>query len=90
MMSDILYERSLSEGHVVRIRRLTPAGTVPVRAVIEIDRRAESPHASASGGHPPILMTAEGESEPYVVASLFPYLDGDASIERLIAQRVPR
>ena len=35
-MSSILYERTMAHGHVVRIRRLTPDGAVPVRAVIEV------------------------------------------------------
>ena len=85
-MSEILYERTMPEGHVVRIRRLTRDGAVPVRAVIEIDRRAESPRVSVGGGHPPVLKSAEGDSEPSVVASLLPDMQDDESVARLIAR----
>ena len=86
-MTEILYERTMPQGHVVRIRRLTPDGTAPMRAVIEIDRRAGSPRTSGGGGHPPALMAVEGESEPDVVASLLPFVQDDASVARLLAQR---
>jgi len=76
----------MAHGHVVRIRRVTPDGTAPVRAVIEVDRRAGTPRASA-GGQPPPLMAVEGESEPDVVASLLPFAQEDAAVARLLAQR---
>jgi hypothetical protein len=85
-MSSILYERTMAHGHVVRIRRVTPDGAAPVRAVIEVDRRAGTPRASA-GGQPPPLMAVEGESEPDVVASLLPFAQEDAAVARLLAQR---
>ncbi len=84
-----LYERTMSYGSVVRIRRLTPDGTAPVRAVIEVDRRAGSGRTSG-GGHPPSLMAVEGESEPDVVASLLPFAEDDAAVARLLAQRGTR
>jgi len=78
----------MPQGHVVRIRRLTPDGTAgPMRAVIEIDRRAGSPRTSGGGGNPPALMAVEGESETDVVASLLPFVQDDASVARLLAQR---
>ncbi|HLA89967.1 MAG TPA: hypothetical protein VJL28_06025 [Gemmatimonadaceae bacterium] len=86
-MSAILYERTMAHGSVVRIRRLTSDGEAPVRAVIEVDRRAGTPRSSGSGGHPPPLMAVEGESEPDVVASLLPFAQEDAAIARLLAQR---
>ena len=86
-MSEILYERAMSHGHVVRIRRLTAEGATPVRAVIEVDRRAGSPRASGGRGNPPPLMAVEGESEPDVVASLLPFAQEDAAVARLLAQR---
>ncbi len=86
-MSEILYERTMTAGHVVRIRRLTPDGTAPVRAVIEVDRRAGTARSSGSTGQPPALMAVEGESEPAVVASLMPFVEEDASVARLLAQR---
>jgi hypothetical protein len=76
----------MSEGHVVRIRRLTPDGAVPVRAVIEIDRRADGPRVRAGGSHALVLMSAEGESEPAVVASLLPHMLDDESVAQLIAR----
>jgi len=85
-MSTTLYERTMANGPVVRIRRLTPDGTAPVRAVIEVDRRAGTPRSSA-GGNPPPLMAVEGESEPDVVASLLPFAEDDAAVARLLAQR---
>lgn len=87
-MSEILYERTTPQGHVVRIRRLTQDGAAPMRAVIEIDRRAGSPRSAAvTRGHPPALMAVEGESETDVVASLLPFVQDDASVARLLAQR---
>lgn len=86
-MSGILYERTMPQGHVVRIRRLTPDGDGPLRAVIEIDRRAGSPRSASGRGHPPALMAVEGESESEVVASLLPFVQDDASVARLLAQR---
>ena len=77
----------MPQGHVVRIRRLTPDGTAPMRAVIEVDRRAGSQRAASRGGTPPALMAVEGESEPDVVASLLPFVQDDASVARLLAQR---
>lgn len=85
-MSVILYERTMSPGSVVRIRRLTPDGVAPVRAVIEVDRRAGTPRGAA-GGSPPPLMAVEGESEPDVIASLLPFVQEDAAVARLLAQR---
>jgi hypothetical protein len=87
MMSETLYERTMSNGPVVRIRRLTPDGGGPVRAVIEVDRRAGSPRNSGGGGNPPALMAVEGETEPDVVASLMPFVEDDAAVARLLAQR---
>lgn len=86
-MSMILYERTMTAGHVVRIRRLAPDGTPLIRAVIEVDRRAGSPRQAVDRGLPPPLMAVEGESEPAVLASLLPFVDDDASVARLLAQR---
>jgi hypothetical protein len=90
MMMSTLYERTMSHGSVVRIRRLTPDGSAPVRAVIEVDRRAGTPRSSGGGGNPPALMAVEGESEPDVVASLLPFAEDDAAVARLLAQRGAR
>lgn len=82
-----LYERVMTSGPVVRIRRITPEGTEPVRAVIEVDRRSETQRPSGGGGHPPALMAVEGDSEPHVLASLLPFAEDDASVARLLSQR---
>lgn len=71
----------------MRIRRLTPAGGAPVRAVIEVDRRNSGPRGSDARRHPPPLMAVEGESEQGVVAALLPFVEEDAAVARLIAQR---
>ena len=88
-MSDILYERTMQNGPVVRIRRVTAVGATPVRAVIELDRRAGTPRAAA-GGTPPPLMAVEGASDAEVTASLLPFAEEDSAVARLIAQRGAR
>lgn len=88
-MSEILYERRLPEGATVRIRRLTPPEGVPVRAVIEVDRRISGPRAIDLRRPPPPLMGVDGESEQGVVAALLPFVEEDATIARLLAQCEP-
>lgn len=85
-MSVILYERTMSHGVVVRIRRLTPDGSDAVRAVLEVDRRAGTSRGTGDG-HPPPLMAVEGASEPEVVASLLPFAEEDSALARLLAQQ---
>ena len=86
-MSDVLYERVMPEGAVVRIRRLTPADGVPVRAVIEVDRRNSGPHSLRVDRKPPPLMAVEGDSDQGVVAALLPFVEEDAAVARLLADR---
>ena len=88
-MSDVLYERTMPHGPVVRIRRMTTPGATPVRAVIEVDRRAGTPRAAA-GGTPPPLMAVEGASDAEVTASLLPFAEEDSAVARLLAQRGAR
>ncbi len=88
-MSEVLYERLMPEGAVVRIRRLTPEGGTPVRAVIEVDRRDSGPRGIGSGRRPPPLMAVEGDSDQGVVAALLPFAEEDAAVARLMAQRSP-
>lgn len=88
-VSDTLYERTMTSGPVVRIRRVTAAGETPVRAVIELDRRAGTPRAAA-GGTPPPLMAVEGATEAEVTASLLPFADDDSAVARLASQRGAR
>jgi hypothetical protein len=88
-MPDTLYERTMTNGPVVRIRRVTAAGETPVRAVIELDRRSGTPRVSA-GGNPPPLMAVEGASDAEVLASLLPFAEEDSAVARLISQRGAR
>lgn len=90
-MTDILYERTMASGPVVRIRRVSAAGATPVRAVIEVDRRAGSPRGSAGDvGMPPPLMAVEGETDAAVTASLLPFAEEDSAVARLVSQRGAR
>lgn len=86
-MSEVLYERTMPEGATVRIRRLTAEGVKPVRAVIEVDRRNSGPRSVGSHRVPPPLMAVESETEQAAVAALLPFVEEDASVARLIAQR---
>lgn len=88
-MTEVLYERTMPEGAVVRIRRLTPADQLPIRAVIEVDRRNSGPRSVDANRLPPPLMAVEGESEQKVVAALLPFVEEDSSVARLLAQRTP-
>ncbi len=89
-MSGILYERTMSHGVVVRIRRVTATGETPVRAVVEVDRRAGTPRGSGGAGTPPPLMAVEGASDAEVTASLLPFAEDDSAVARLLAQRSAR
>ena len=86
-MTDILYERTMASGPMVRIRRVSADGETPVRAVIEVDRRAGSPRNSGGVGMPPPLMAVEGESDAAVTASLLPFAEEDSAVARLLSQR---
>jgi hypothetical protein len=89
-MSDILYERTMTSGPVVRIRRVSESGASPVRAVIEVDRRAGTPRGSGGVGTPPPLMAVEGATDAEVTASLLPFAEEDSAVARLVAQRGAR
>jgi len=86
-VSEVLYERTMPEGATVRIRRLTAKDEKPVRAVIEVDRRNSGPRSIDSRRAPPPLMAVESDSEQGAVAALLPFVEEDASVARLIAQR---
>ncbi len=85
MPNSTLYERSLPHGPAVRIRRVSAPGTLPVTAVLEVDRRAGTPRASI-GGHPPPLLTANAANETDVVEKLQHIAADDAEIARLLSQ----
>jgi hypothetical protein len=86
----ILYERTLPQGPVVRIRRVPGPGagaaSGAVCAVIEVDRRVGTARDNADN-IPPALMAVEGKSEDEVVASLLPFAEDDAAVARLLAAR---
>lgn len=87
-MSDdaILYIRKLPHGPVVRVRRTSDAGVVPVTAALEVDRRAGTPREK-EGGFPPPLMVAEGATEAEVLAALQPHALDDRAIAGLMRER---
>jgi hypothetical protein len=79
-MSDILYRRVMAHGPAVLIRRVSDAGTTPVVAVLEVDRRAGTPREGI--GSPPPLAQIEAPSEADVVAAL----EIQARDDRIIVQ----
>lgn len=86
-MSAVLYERPLSHGPVVRVRRTTAEGESPVIAVLEVDRRAGQLRAGQTAGHPPPLMQAEAASESEALSQLLPHAMEDAAVARLMRDR---
>lgn len=85
-IGEVLYERTQTQGPIVRIRRVAPTAGGAVCAVIEVDRRAGTPR-EAEGGIPPAIMAVEGDSEEAVVASLLPFVEDDSAVARLLAAR---
>lgn len=77
----------MPEGATVRIRRVTAKDVTPVRAVIEVDRRNSGPRSIDARRVPPPLMAVESETEQGVVAALLPFVEEDAAVARLVAQR---
>ena len=67
--TSILYSRRLPHGPVVRIRRTSDEGVLPVIAVLEVDRRAGTPR-EFDGGFPPPLVISEGTTEAEVLDAL--------------------
>ena len=86
-MTEILYGRSQSGGAVVRVRRVSPEGEVPVRAVVEVDRRGGLLRPGQTAGNPPPLLQAEGTSESDALARLLPAAMEDAELARLMRDR---
>ena len=86
MHSTILYERILANGPAVRIRVVSPPGAERVKAVLEIDRRTSTAHAT-SRGMPPRLVEVAGGSVREVLGLLQPYASNDAVIGRLLAEK---
>jgi hypothetical protein len=86
MADAILYQRFLSHGPAVRIRRTSDPGSAPVTAVLEVDRRAGTPRG-LTGGTSPVLMHCEGASEAEVLALLEPTARDDRLIAQLMHER---
>ncbi len=86
MPDDILYQRFLSYGPAVRIRRTSDAGASPVSAVLEVDRRAGTPREQ-EGGTPPPLMRCEGATVAEVLALLEPAARDDRIIVQLMREK---
>lgn len=82
----ILYTRRLAHGPAVRVRRTSEQGTVPVTAVLEVDRRAGTPRES-EGGFPPPLMMAEGTSDGDVLTRLEPHARDDRLVAGLMREK---
>lgn len=83
---EVLYERKMIHGPVVRIRRVESPNAGMVCAVIEVDRRVGTPREK-EGGIPPAIMAVEGDSEDAVRDSLLPFAEDDSAIARLLAGR---
>jgi hypothetical protein len=73
----------------VRVRRTSEPGTIPVTAVLEVDRRAGTPR-ELEGGYPPPLMMVEGASEAEVLAALQPHALDDRMVAGLMRERGQR
>jgi hypothetical protein len=86
MADPILYSRKLPQGPVVRIRRTSPDGSLPIVLALEVDRRAGTAR-EAEGGFPPPLMTAEGHDAAELLSQLQLHADDDRSLAALMHQK---
>ncbi len=88
-MSDgVLYERSMAQGAVVRIRRTSADGVAPVTAVLEVDRRAGTSREGI--GNPPPLLHCEAHSESEVLAALTERAADDRKVAELLRDKGAR
>ena len=87
-MSDdpILFARALAHCPSVRVRRISEPGTLPVTAVLEVDRRAGA-RRERKGGFPPPLMIVEGASEGEVLGALKPHALNDRLVAGLMREK---
>ena len=70
----------------MRVRRTSDAGSSPVTAVLEVDRRAGTPREH-EGGFPPPLMIVEGDTDAEVLAILEPHAKDDRMIAGLMREK---
>lgn len=82
---DVLFERFLPHGPAVRIRRTSDPGSIPVIAVLEVDRRAGTPRAGV--GTPPPLMQCEAPSEAEALTMLEEHAKDDRTIVQLMREK---
>jgi hypothetical protein len=82
---DILFQRMMAYGPSVHIRRTSAAGVTPVKAVLEVERRAGTPRAGM--GTPPALLRIEAESEAAAVAALEPKARDDRAIVQMLRDK---
>jgi hypothetical protein len=85
MEDGVLYQRSMPHGPVVRIRRTSEAGVVPVVAVLEVDRRAGTPREGM--GTPPPLMQCEAASEDEARMTLEAHAREDQRLAQLMREK---
>jgi hypothetical protein len=85
----ILFTRALAHGPSVRVRRTTEPGSVPVIAVLEVDRRAGTQRERLAG-FPPPLMIAEGASDVEVLGRLKPHALDDRLVAGLMREKGQR
>jgi hypothetical protein len=85
MEDGVLYQRLMSHGPSVRIRRTSAPGAVPVTAVLEVDRRAGTPREGL--GTPPPLMQCEAPSEAEARAMLEPHANEDRTLVQLMHEK---
>lgn len=81
----VLFERFMPHGPAVRIRRTSDPGSVPVVAVLEVDRRAGTPRAGI--GTPPPLMQCEAPSDAEALAMLESHANDDRMIVQLMREK---
>jgi hypothetical protein len=86
-MSNILYERPLTGGPVVRVRRTTAAGATPVHVVLEVDRRGGQHRDDGESGTPPALLEAEGPTESEALGRLLHLAIEDAEVAKLMRDK---
>ena len=82
----ILFKRTLPHGPAVRVRRTSEAGTSPVTAVLEVDRRAGTPREH-EGGFPPPLLSVEAATEAEVLKALHEQALDDRLVAGLMRER---
>jgi hypothetical protein len=86
-VSASLYERPLTNGPIVRVRRTSADGVTPVRAVLEVDRRGGELRPDQTPGDPPPLMEVDGATDSDVLAKLLPIALEDAEVARLMRDK---